>query len=136
MQRRTFVAVAISCIAAPLAGEAQQTGKVYRIGFLHPAQANHYNREAFREALRNHGYVEGQNILIEDRISTAPKDLSALLADLVGRKVDVIFTWTTPALVAARKATGTIPIVGISGDPVRMGLVASLPKPGGNLTGL
>jgi len=69
-------------------------------------------------------------------MSSAPPENPALLADLVGRKVDVIVTWTTPALVAAKKATSTIPIVGISGDPVQTGLVASLARPGGNLTGL
>jgi putative tryptophan/tyrosine transport system substrate-binding protein len=92
--------------------------------------------EAVRQGLRDYGYIEGRNIVIEHRVSTAPKDNPALLADLVGRKIDVLVTWTTPALVAAKKATSTIPIVGISGDPVDTGLVASLARPGGNLTGL
>jgi putative tryptophan/tyrosine transport system substrate-binding protein len=137
VDRRRFLLTALAgALAAPLAAEAQQAGKVYRIGFLHPPQADDSNCEAFRQGLRDHGYIAGQNIVIEDRISAAPKDLSALLADLVERKVDVIFTWSTPALVAAKNATRTIPIVGISGDPVQMGLVTSLAKPGGNLTGL
>jgi putative tryptophan/tyrosine transport system substrate-binding protein len=126
-------------MAAPLAGEAQPAGgRVYRIGFLQAAPnspALNYT-EAFRQGLRDHGYVEGQNIVIEHRVSQTPKDNSALLADLLGRKIDILVTWTTPALVAAKKATSTIPIVGISGDPVETGLVASLARPGGNLTGL
>jgi len=86
--------------------------------------------------LRDHGYVEGQNIVIEHRVSQAPKENPALVADLLGRKIDILVTWTTPALVAAKTATNTIPIVGISGDPVQTGLVKSLARPGGNLTGL
>ena len=82
------------------------------------------------------GYVEGQNIVIEHRLSKTPKDNPALLADLLGRKIDILVTWTTPALVAAKKATSTIPIVGVSGDPIQTGLVASLARPGGNITGI
>jgi putative ABC transport system substrate-binding protein len=92
--------------------------------------------EAVRQGLRDHGYVEGQNIVIEHRLSQAPKENPVLVADLLRRKVDILVTWTTPALVAAKKATSTIPIVGISGDPVQTGLVESLSRPGGNLTGL
>jgi putative ABC transport system substrate-binding protein len=69
-------------------------------------------------------------------VSKTPKDNPALLADLLDRKLDILVTWTTPALVAAKKATSTIPIVGISGDPVQTGLVASLARPGGNITGI
>ena len=86
--------------------------------------------------MRDNGYVEGQNIVIELRMSTAPKENPAFLADLLGRKIDVLITWSTPALVAAKKATSTIPIVGISGDPVRHGPGRELGAPGGNLTGL
>ncbi|HZM92655.1 MAG TPA: ABC transporter substrate binding protein, partial [Vicinamibacterales bacterium] len=68
--------------------------------------------------------------------SRTPKDNPALLADLLGRKIDILVTWTTPALVAAKKATSTIPIVGYSGDPIQTGLVASLARPSGNITGL
>ena len=82
------------------------------------------------------GYVEGQNIVIEYRMSREPKDNPGLLADLIGRRIDLLVTWSTPALVAAKQATTTIPIVGISGDPVRIGLVGSLGRPGGNLTGI
>jgi putative tryptophan/tyrosine transport system substrate-binding protein len=128
----------LALLAAPLPTEAQPAGKLYRIGFLQPQPSTPtFNAmEELRQGLRDQGYVEGQNIVIEHRMSSALKDHPALLADFVGRKLDVIVTWTTPALVAARKATSTIPIVGISGDPVQTGLVASLSKPGGNLTGL
>jgi ABC-type uncharacterized transport system substrate-binding protein len=111
---------------------------VYRLGILQPvpnSPAANYT-EALRQGLRDHGYVEGQNIVIEHRMSTAPKENPALLTELLGRNIDILMTWTTPALVAAKKATSTIPIVGISGDPVRAGLVTSLARPGGNLTGL
>jgi len=133
------VVLALSLALAALAAEAQPAGgKVYRIGFLQAAPntpALNYT-ETFRQGLRDHGYVEGQNIVIEHRVSRTPKDNPALLADLLGRKIDILVTWTTPALVAAKKATSTIPIVGVSGDPIQTGLVASLARPGGNITGL
>jgi putative tryptophan/tyrosine transport system substrate-binding protein len=128
----------VCLLAAPFAAEAQQARKVYRLGILQPvpnSPAANYT-EALRQGLRDHGYVEGQNIVIEHRMSTAPKENPALLTELLGRNIDILMTWTTPALVAAKKATSTIPIVGISGDPVRAGLVTSLARPGGNLTGL
>jgi ABC-type uncharacterized transport system substrate-binding protein len=111
---------------------------VYRLGLLQPIPKTptvNYT-EAVRQGLRDHGYFEGQNLVIEHRMSSAPKENPALLADLLGRKIDILVTWSTPALVAAKKATSAIPIVGISGDPVQTGLVASLARPGGNLTGL
>ena len=138
MDRRAFLAGAAALLAPPLAAEAQQAGKVYRVGVLQPfpnTPAVNYT-EAVRQGLRDHGYVEGQNIVIEHRMSSVLKEHPALLADLVSRNVDVIVTWSTPAVLAAKKATSAIPIVGISGDPVRTGLVASLARPGGNLTGL
>jgi putative tryptophan/tyrosine transport system substrate-binding protein len=139
MDRRRFLVTSLAgALAAPLAAEAQQAGRVWRIGVLQGGPntpAVNYT-EAVRQGLRDHGYVEGQNIVIEHRISNAPKENPALVADLLGRKIDILVTWTTPALVAAKKATSTIPIVGISGDPVQTGLVESLARPGGNLTGL
>ena len=138
MDRRVFLAGAAALLGAPLVAEAQQAGKVYRVGVLQPfpnTPAVNYT-EAVRQGLRDHGYVEGQNIVIEHRMSSVLKEHPALLADLVSRNVDVIVTWSTPAVLAAKKATSAIPIVGISGDPVRTGLVASLARPGGNLTGL
>jgi putative ABC transport system substrate-binding protein len=76
--------------------------------------------------LRAHRHIEGQNTVIEQRMSTAPEENASLIADLLGRRIDVLMTWITPALVAAKKATSTIPIVGISGDPVGTGLVTGL----------
>jgi putative tryptophan/tyrosine transport system substrate-binding protein len=132
------VVLAFGLTLAPLAAQAQQAGRVYRIGFLQaiPNTPTVNYTEAFRQGLRDHGYVEGRNVIIEHRVSTAPAENPAILADLIGRKIDVLVAFSTPALVAARKATSTIPIVSISGDPVQTGLVESLARPGGNLTGL
>jgi putative ABC transport system substrate-binding protein len=139
MDRRRFLLTSLaSAFATPLAVEAQRAGKVWRIGVLQVGdntQAVNYT-EAVRQGLRDHGYLEGQNVVIEHRISNAPTEHPAVVADLLSRKIDLLLTWTTPALVAAKKATRTIPIVGISGDPVQTGLVESLARPGGNLTGL
>jgi putative ABC transport system substrate-binding protein len=139
MDRRRFLLTSLAgAFAAPLAAGAQQAGRVWRNGVLQVGSntpAIDY-MEAVRQGLRDHGYVEGQNIVIEHRLSQAPKENPVLVADLLRRKVDILVTWTTPALVAAKKATSTIPIVGISGDPVQTGLVESLSRPGGNLTGL
>jgi putative ABC transport system substrate-binding protein len=139
VDRRAFLLTSVAgALTGPLGGGAQQTGKVYRLGFLQP-QANTRDvnfKEVFSQGLRDHGYIEGQNLVIEHRMSKASTENPALLADLLGRKIDILVTWTTPALMAAKQATSTIPIVGISGDPVQMGLIASIARPGGNLTGL
>jgi putative ABC transport system substrate-binding protein len=138
VNRRTLLTGMIALLTVPLATEAQQAAKVYRVGVLQTipnTEAMNY-MEAVRRGLRDHGYIEGRNIAIEHRMSAAPKENPALLADLLNREIDILITWTTPALVAAKKATSAIPIVGISGDPVQTGLVASLARPGGNLTGL
>jgi putative ABC transport system substrate-binding protein len=114
---------------------AQQPGKVYRIGFL---TAGSGVEEVFRQALRQLGYLEGQNIVIEGRFAERKLErLPDLAAELVGLKVDVIVTITTPAAQAAKNATTTIPIVMAgSAQPVELGLVASLARPGGNVTGV
>ena len=121
-------------------GEAQAPAKVHRIGFLSPRSPtdNPHLLEAFRQGLRELGYVEGQNIAIEYRFGEGrPERLPALAADLVRLKVDVIVTGAPPAPEAAKQATSTIPIVfAVTGDPVAQGLVASLARPGGNITGL
>ncbi len=93
---------------------------------------------AFSDRLRELGWVEGQNLIIERRWAEGRFDrLPALMAEVIGQKVDVLFTWTTPGAIAAKNATSTIPIVALGmGDPVRSGLVASLARPGGNLTGM
>ena len=140
MDRRTFIGgVAFGVFAAPLAIRAQQTGKVYRIGFLGPANASSWASyiAALRQGLRELGYEEGKNLVIEYRWAEENLDrLPALASELVGLKVDLIVTDGTPGSRAAKQATTTIPVViAAVGDPVRSGLVASLARPGGNLTG-
>ena len=130
-----------SLLAAPLAAEAQQTGKVYRIGYLSASSSTTGRTviEAFRQGLRELGWVEGQNIVIDYRFAEGQYDrLPALAAELVRLKADVIVVSPTQPAVAAKNATGTIPIVmiGAGADPVGQGLVASLARPGGNVTGL
>src|SRR6266516_4507306 len=141
MDRRTFLFVfSLGTLSAPLAADAQPTGKVYRIGYLAAgsAIASQLPVEAFREGLRELGLVEGQNIVIDYRFAEGRFDrLPDLAAELVRLKVDIIVAQATPAAVAAKKATETIPIVAIAlGDPVGIGLIASLAHPGGNVTGL
>ena len=134
------VALALSMVAAPLAADAQQAGKVYGVGVLalNSAAGNAPDVAAFRERLGQLGYVEGQNLHIETRFADAERDqLPRLAAELVRLNVDVIVTITTPAARAAKAATTTIPIVMAgSADPVALGLVASLAHPGGNVTGV
>ena len=141
MDRRAFIGtIASTLLAAPLATEAQQAAKVTRIGYLatSPATIPHL-REAFRQGLRDLGYVEGRNLVIEYRDAEGKVErLPALAAELVALKVDVIFVGgSTRAALTAMQATKTIPIVfaGV-GDPVTSGLVTSLAQPGGNVTGL
>src|SRR5713226_7887729 len=139
MDRRAFIAGAIVVLTAPLAAEALETGKVARIGFLalNPGASPHL-REAFLQGLRDLGYVEGRNVVIEYRSAEGKLErLSALAAELVALKVDVIVTGGgTPTALAAKQATRTLPIVFASAaDPVTDGLVTSLARPGGNVTG-
>jgi putative ABC transport system substrate-binding protein len=143
MERRTFMAlVSGSLLALPLAGEAQQPRKVPRVGYLSPGSPSDPLRqrrfEAFRQGLRELGYVEGQNIAIEPRWAEGKYDqYSALAADLVRLKVDVIVAVGGRATQDAQQATRTIPIVmSVVIDPLGSGLVASLARPGGNVTGL
>ena len=139
MKRREFITFLGGAAAAlPLAAvRAQQAMRV--VGFLGGAAPACYAVliEAFRSGLRDHGYIEGQNIRIEYRWAQAQyENLPALAADLVQRKVDVIVTQGTPAALAAKQATTKIPIVmAIVGDPVDSGIVASYSRPGGNITG-
>jgi putative tryptophan/tyrosine transport system substrate-binding protein len=137
--RREFIgALAGGLLAAPLAAEAQQPVKIARIGYLaHHLAANPRLQEAFLQGLRDHGYVEGRNVVIEYRSAEGkPERLSALAAELVALKLDVILAAGTPQALAAKQATKTVPIVfaGVS-DPVTSGLVTSLARPGGNVTG-
>jgi putative ABC transport system substrate-binding protein len=129
-----------SLLAAPLAAEAQQAEKVYRIGMLERTSSaiNAANLNGFRQGLRELGYVEGKNFIIEYRSADGRDErFPGLATELVRLKVDLILTRGTPATLAAKNATGTIPVImtGV-GDPVRQGVVASLARPGGNVTGL
>jgi putative ABC transport system substrate-binding protein len=134
------VILAVSLVLAPLAVEAQQqTGKIWRIGVLSPGAPGYWAPlEAFRQGLRGLGYIEGGNTIIDERFAVDRTDrLTVLARDLVQAGVDVIFAINTPASLAAKKATATIPIVVTRvSDPIGAGLVASLAHPGGNVTGL
>jgi len=135
-----MAAIAGSVLAAPLAAGAQQTGKMWRVGFLgYEAPTSAASAiGTFREGLQGLGYAEGTNFVIESRWGGEDYGrLPGLAAELVKQKVDVIVTYGTPGCLAAKRATTTIPIVmAAAGDPVRSGLVASLARPGGNITGL
>jgi len=132
--------VALGILAAPLATHAEQAAKVYRIGILPPGPISPRMHlwEAFRQGLRELGYVEGHNIALVIRSpEQGPEQLPDLAAELVRLKVDVIVTAGTVGAQAAQQATRTIPIVmALSADPVETGLVSSLARPGGNTTGL
>jgi putative ABC transport system substrate-binding protein len=140
VDRRTFIGTLTGgLLALPLAAEAQEAAKVARIGFLAGNLAsNPHLPEAFRQGLRDLGYVEGRNLVIEYRDAEGKFErIPALAAELVALKVDVIVAPGTPAALAAKQATKTIPIVFIAlADPVTSGLVTSLARPGGNVTGL
>jgi putative ABC transport system substrate-binding protein len=142
VDRRAFLhTLAIALLAAPLAAEAQPVGKVYRVGFLVPSarpSTPQPSGEAFVNGLRELGYVERQNLVIEWRFAEGVfARLPDLAAELVRSGVDVIAVAGPGPIRAAKDATKTIPIVMIAGssDPVAEGLVASLARPGGNITG-
>jgi len=139
VQRRDFLIAAAALLAAPLAAAGQQAVSIARIGYLVPSLANASLLEAFRQGLRDLGYIEGTNVLIEYRSAEGkPERLPGLAAELVALKVDVIVSaGGTLAALAAQRASSTLPIVVVSvGDPVTSGLVISLARPGGNVTGL
>src|SRR5687768_1614981 len=127
-------------LAPGSAAEAQQVGKVFRTGFLdnHTASGSAVLVLAFRQEMSKLGWTEGKNITIEYRFAEGENErLPELAAELVRLKLDLIVVTDTPSAVAAKKATTTIPIVIVqAGDPVGTGLVASLARPGGNITGL
>ena len=140
-RRELLIALGASAFVAPLVAIAQQQGRVWRVGLLdysRPDVERIHLWDVFRQRLRELGYFEGENITFEPRWAEGNADrLPALAAGLVKLKVDVIATASTPAAQAAKSATTTIPIVMATGsDPVRVGLVASLSRPGGNVTGI
>jgi len=142
MNRRDTVLalVALGAAAGPLASLAQQPGKIWRIGFLslESSAVTSRNSDAFLKGMRDLGYVDGKNLIVEWRFAEGNFErLPALAADLVQLKVDVIVAVASAAIGAAQKATTTIPIVmATTGDPVGSGFVKSLARPGGNITGL
>jgi len=140
MNRRAFVTGLGAVLAAPRGGEAQQVRKIARIGVLAAGSPGMYSAryEAFRQGLRELGYVEGKTIAIEYRYAEGKFErLPDLAAELARLNVDVILASSAPETGAAKRATMSIPIVfGLHGDPVGTGHVASLAKPGGNITGL
>jgi putative ABC transport system substrate-binding protein len=143
MDRRRFLLTSFAtALARPVTARAQQTGKVYRLGLLSPARhASHSDPAATRQipmALRELGYIEGNNLFIERRFADGKVDrLPGLARELVKLQVDVILAVSAAAVQAAREATSTIPIVmGFSSDPVGRGFASSLARPGANITGV
>ena len=140
INRRTFARVlALSIVVAPRASDAQQTAKVSRIGFLGLPSASSFGKqmEALRAGLRDLGYLEGKHVVIDYRWAEGKYDrLSDLAGELIRLRVDILVTHGTPGALAAKRATTTIPIVvATSADAVTSGLVESLARPGGNITG-
>ncbi len=136
MDRRAFISgITVGLLAAPLAADAQRTTRVPRIGILGSHDVPFW--QSFREGLRELGYVEGSTITIEYRWAGEREDrFPELASELVRLGADAIVTWGTPAALAAKTATNTIPIVmAASGNPLGTGLIASLARPGGNITG-
>jgi putative ABC transport system substrate-binding protein len=141
MDRRAFIsAVAGGLLAAPLAAEAQQTGKVYRIGFLALGSSSSPSAllDAFYQGLREYGWIEGKTFVVTSKFAEYKSErLPKLVAELVQLKVHVIVVATAEAALAAKHGTRAIPIVAVDpADAVAIGLVASLARPGGNVTGL
>src|SRR5438067_189034 len=140
MKRRKFIMILGGAAVWPLAARAQQAGKVSTIGFLgaNTASTQRTSTDAFVQRLRELGWIENQTVAIEYRWGEGRDERFAeIAAEFVRLKVDVILTYATPSSIAAKKATAVIPIVfAAAGDPVGTGVVASLARPGGNITGL
>jgi hypothetical protein len=136
VKRRQFITLfGSTAVAWPLAARAQQVRPLPRIGYLSVGFGG-VGADAFREGLRDFGYVEGQNVLVEYRRAGEQGQLDALAAELVARKVEIIVCGGSQATRAALQQTKTIPIVTLSSNPVAVGFVASLANPGGNVTGV
>jgi putative ABC transport system substrate-binding protein len=137
MRRRDFITLVGGTAAWPLAARAQQP-KVWRIGVLASVPPTPAMLSAFRDGMRGRGYVEGQNLSIDVRWPQGSFDQDpSVVTELVNSNVDVIVAWATPTVIAVRRATSTTPIVMVGvGDPVGSGFIASLARPGGNITGL
>jgi putative ABC transport system substrate-binding protein len=136
MRRREFISLLGGAAAWPLRARAQQpkpTAKTWRIGFLQPP--GRQELPELRSGLRDLGYTEGQNIVLESRV-VQDANHDALIAELLRLKIDVLVTWTTPLALASKRAAPALPIVAITGDPVGTRLVESLARPGGNVTGI
>jgi putative tryptophan/tyrosine transport system substrate-binding protein len=140
MTHRTIallLTLALGLLVAPLAAKAQPPGKVYRIGYIAPGTGPSVLTETFRQGLRDLGYVEGQNLVIEYRWTARGDRLSELMGELVGLKPDLIVTVSHRVSLEAKRATTAVPIVfAFVNDPVGVGLVPSLAHPDGNITGL
>jgi putative ABC transport system substrate-binding protein len=140
MTRLAVALVSLALLVAPVGADAQPVGKVYQIGLLtlgsDPTRSGFWQR--FLEAMRELNYVEGRNLTVKRAFADGKPDrLPALVTDLIQAKVDVIVTTSTPETLAGKRATSTIPIVmTVAPDPVEQGLVMSLARPGGNVTGL
>jgi len=135
-----LVSMSWGALLGPLLSRAAEPAqRVVRVGFVSPfsPSADQRSADAFWQRLRELGWVEGQNLIIEARWAEArPDRLPALMTEVIGQQVDVLVTWSTPGATVAKKATSTVPIVALMGEPVRTGLVESLSRPGGNMTGL
>src|SRR5215467_7800780 len=137
MTKIFVLALSAVLFALCFSAEAQQKGKVPRIGILFIGGRNQPHLEAFKQGLRERGYMEGENITFDYRYADGKEDrLPVLAAELVHLKVDVIVVTADVSAQAAQQATKTIPIVVTTGDPITWGLANSLAKPGGNVTGL
>ena len=136
-RREVITLLGGAAVTWPFAAGAQPAGKVHRIGMLRVGPPPSSFIEPFRQGLSDLGYVEGQNIIIEYGLGRSTEQLPDIAADLVRRKVDVLVASGTPSALPARNATRTIPVVFVAAiDPIATGLVASLARPGGNVTGL
>ena len=139
MNRRTFLSGSLLALATPASAAAQPTGKVPRVGWLRIGRvgSSPWELEGFRQSLHELGYVDGQSIVIDYRYADDnPERLPALAAELVGLRPDVLVTFSPVPTRALQQTTTSIPIVFLAGDPIGMGLVSNLARPGGNGTGV